>query len=222
MPDSAPRGPDPALPPAVTDLRARTVGATCVGNVVHAGVDTDIDTDTPTATATMATAAEGASPSDDATTVTTIVKAVRREGRAVLATTSPEGTPEAALVGIAALDDGTLIVDALLTSRKVANLRTNPAVAVVVGAGDISMQLEGTGRLTTGSERRALADAYEAQLPGSRAHDPSLAVIAIDVHWVRVYDASGGTPVVTEHVRHHPADGVLLDTRPTSHPSQTC
>jgi len=116
----------------------------------------------------------------------------------VLATVGASGEPEAALVGVVALADGTLLVDALGSSRKVQNIRRAPRVAVVVGLGDVTFQVEGVARIADGSERATLAAAYEAASPGSRALDPQLAIIAVVPGWVRRYDATRRPADVTE------------------------
>lgn len=116
----------------------------------------------------------------------------------VLATVGASGEPEAALVGVVALADGTLLVDALSTSRKVQNIRRAPRVAVVVGLGDVTFQVEGVARIADGPERATLAAAYEAGSPGSRAFDPDLAIIAVVPGWVRRYDATQRPAGVTE------------------------
>ena len=124
---------------------------------------------------------------------------VRTEGRAVVATVTADAAPEAALVGLAALDDGTLIFDAPAHTRKIANLHGHARVAVVVGlCGDVSLQLEGAATLTEGDERQRLGAAYDAQLPGSHALDAGFAVVAVHPDWVRVYDVSSGGADVAE------------------------
>jgi len=124
---------------------------------------------------------------------------IRSEGRAVVATVTDAGAPEAALVGVAALDEGTLIFDAPAHTRKIANLQQHARVAVVVGlCGDVSIQLEGDGRVADGDERERLGAAYNAQLPGSHALDAGFAVVAVRPDWVRVYDISGGAARVAE------------------------
>jgi len=118
-----------------------------------------------------------------------LVRTVRREKQGVLATTAADGAPEAALVGIAALDDGTLVVNAPASARKVANLRDQPRVALVVGTGAVrSLQIEGVAEVLEGDARIRLATAYDAQYPGSRSLADGFIVIAIHPRWVRDYD----------------------------------
>lgn len=108
----------------------------------------------------------------------------------MVATVDVGGYPEAALVGLAALDDGTVIFDARVDSRKVENVKNGSAIAVVVGLnGDVSVQIEGTASITVGSDRSKYAAAYTAQFPGSRALDGDFAIVTVKIGWVRVYDA---------------------------------
>jgi general stress protein 26 len=124
---------------------------------------------------------------------------VRAQGRAVVATVAPSGAPEAALVGMAALDDGTLIFDASDDSRKIHNLRENAHVAVVAGTeGDVTVQVEGVATIASGASRERHGAAYNEQLPGSRALDQGFAVVVVRPEWVRVYDATGRPASVTE------------------------
>lgn len=128
-----------------------------------------------------------------------VAEFVRQRSLAVVATSDEHGRPEAALVGIAALDAGLLIFDALLDSRKVKNLRRNRDVAVVSGLTDgVSIQLEGTATICSGDDRVKHGAEYEAQHPGSRALDEDFAVITIAVTWVRVYDATTHPAAVSE------------------------
>ena len=124
---------------------------------------------------------------------------VRREGRGVVATVTQQGRPEAALVGLAALPDGTLIFNSEVKARKIQNLAANDLVAVVVGVGgDVSVQFEGTATITDSEERQAYGSAYDRQFPGSRALHDDFTVVAVHPSWVRVYDASSAPAVVTE------------------------
>ncbi len=146
-----------------------------------------------------------------------VARFIRREKSGVLATVSRAGAPEAAFVSIAAVDDGTLIVDSSVSFRKIENLRSDSRVALVVGSGSISVQIEGLASLAVeDNERQRLGSEYVAQFPGSRALVDGFAVIGIRPRWVRVYDASVSSPVVTE--AHWPPDWDSTAPRP----SQIC
>jgi len=136
-------------------------------------------------------------PSDRAS----VVAFVRAERRGVIATVDTVGHPEAALVEIAALDDGTLVFDSYSDSRKVPNLANNADVAIVIGTtGDVTLQLEGSAWTATGAERLTYGEAYNAQFPGARALDEGFSVVVVDVAWLRVYDASS-TPATMREAR---------------------
>lgn len=124
----------------------------------------------------------------------------RHERRGVVATVYVDGLPEAALVGLASLDDGTLIFDSPRASRKIENLRHCSRVAVVIGtAGEISVQVEGDATpAIAGDDRVRLGAAYNAQFPGSRALADGFVVVGIRPTWVRVYDATTEPPTVAE------------------------
>jgi general stress protein 26 len=69
---------------------------------------------------------------------------LRRHRICVQASVSVAGTPQAAVVGFAVSDDLELVFDTIGTTRKVANLRGNARVAVVIGWDDEqTVQLEG-------------------------------------------------------------------------------
>ena len=124
---------------------------------------------------------------------------VRAEAQGVVATVSPSGAPEAALVGLAVLDDGTLVFDAHVESRKVENLRHDHRIAVVVGTDhSVSVQVEGFAAIAHGAQRERYGAAYNAQYPGARALDPEFAVVVMRPEWVRVYDASVQPPKIAE------------------------
>lgn len=117
----------------------------------------------------------------------------------VVATTAPDGAPEAALVDLVALDDGTLLFTAHLHARKLANLALTPHAAVVIGtSGTVSVQVEGSARTVEGEERQRLGEAFLSLQPGSRALHEDFALVAITPLWARRYDVSTRPPTVVE------------------------
>ena len=135
----------------------------------------------------------------DPTNHSEIAAFVREEGRAVVATVAPNCEPEAALVGITALDDGTLIFNVLPWARKLANLEVNGRVAVVVGAaGPVSVQLEGPAVITEGTEAELYAAEFERLMPGSKSRYEGYEVVVVRPEWLRVYDVSHRPPLVIE------------------------
>lgn len=128
-----------------------------------------------------------------------VVAFVRTQGRGVVATVSSGGTPEAALVGLVALDDGTILFTTRASSRKYENIARRSAVALVVGTeGEVSLQIEGTATIASAERRAELADVFLSHAPGSRVRDPAFALVIVTPTWVRSYDVSGAEAVVRE------------------------
>ncbi|WP_116199038.1 pyridoxamine 5'-phosphate oxidase family protein [Amycolatopsis circi] len=119
----------------------------------------------------------------------------------VVATTAVNGHPEAALVSFAVTSDGSLLFNANLATRKVANLRANPRAAAVIGCtGALSIQAEGPAVIESGAARRDAGEVYLDQFPGSRALDEAFALIRLTPDWLRSYDASVEPAQVSEGV----------------------
>lgn len=120
-----------------------------------------------------------------------LVEFVRRRGLAVVATRDPDGAPQAALVGIAATDRGELVFDTAAHSRKCANLRAFPQVAVVIGWDDeVTLQCEGDADIVIGAARDRCLAAYLQQYSDGRqrAHDPDIVLVRIRLNWGRLSD----------------------------------
>src|SRR6478609_1511742 len=95
-----------------------------------------------------------------------LVEFVRAHRDGVLSTLGPDGSPQSAYLTLTATDGGELVLDARAVSRKVANLLTDPRVAVVVGgrAGS-TLQCEGVADIPSGADHDACAAAYAAAFP---------------------------------------------------------
>lgn len=120
-----------------------------------------------------------------------LVQFARARGLAVLATTSADGRPQAAVVGIAVTDDGDIVFDTIRTSRKFANLSRQPRVALVIGfdwADEQTIQLEGTAAEIP-PDSPAVA-AYHRQFPTGRerAAWPGIVYVRIRPDWGRYSD----------------------------------
>ena len=116
-----------------------------------------------------------------------------------MATVNPLRAPEAALVGVAALDDGTLIFNTRRDSRKLDNLRLAYRVALVVGWADgVTLQIEGAAEIADDEAREHYGRVYEEQRPGSRALHEDFVVVSVKPAWVRVYDTATDPPAVEE------------------------
>ena len=123
----------------------------------------------------------------------------RLERLVVVSTVTPTGEPEAALVDIAADDEGAFFFNAYKTARKLDNLRATPKAAMVIGTrGDVSLQLEGPAYVADGDEKAYFAAAHVAHYPSSRAEHEDFEMVVIRPTWVRHYDASTRPPTVVE------------------------
>jgi pyridoxine/pyridoxamine 5'-phosphate oxidase len=116
---------------------------------------------------------------------------LRRHRLGVLATVTPEGEPESAVVGVAFTDRLEVVFDTLANTRKVQNLRKNPRIAFVVGWDEeITVQLEGIADEPIGAELIRLKEEYFAVYPDGRARQswPGITYIRVRPHWARCSD----------------------------------
>jgi pyridoxine/pyridoxamine 5'-phosphate oxidase len=128
-----------------------------------------------------------------------LVEFMRRYRYAVQASIAPDGSPQAALVGIAVTDDAQLVFDTLSTSRKCQNLRQHPRCAFVIGCEDpATVQYEGTADQPTGHERERLQQLYFASFPDGRerASLPDITYFRVRPVWIRHSDFSGAAPQI--------------------------
>jgi general stress protein 26 len=108
----------------------------------------------------------------------------------------PGGAPQAAYLVITATDRGELVLDARSESRKIANVRRDPRVAVVIGGADgTTLQCEGVADLPEGPDRERCAAAYTSTFPqfaGSLVDD-EIVLVRIRLTWGRISDYRSGT-----------------------------
>lgn len=116
---------------------------------------------------------------------------VRARGLGLIASRGPDGSPQAALVGIAATNKGELVFDCSRGSRKYANIQRDPAVALVVGWDDgVTVQVEGSAQILGGADLERCKVAYFEQYPDrqERAASPEIAHIRVIPRWLRYSD----------------------------------
>jgi len=138
-----------------------------------------------------------------------IVDYLRSHPAGVVATVGQDGTPQAAFVAIAATTDGELVFDAKRGSRKIANLRFNSRIAIVVGGtDDTTLQCEGIADIPDGAEREHAARAYLAAFPQFAAslRDSEIVVVRVRPTWVRFGDYRTDPPCIAEAVLSGPFD----------------
>jgi PPOX class probable F420-dependent enzyme len=120
-----------------------------------------------------------------------LVAYVRAHGDGVLSSLGPDGSPQAAYLAIAVTDVGELVLDARSTSRKIANIRRDGRVAVVVGGADgTTVQVEGVADLPEGAERERCAATYRAAFPQFAASlaDDGIVLVRVRPTWIRYGD----------------------------------
>jgi pyridoxine/pyridoxamine 5'-phosphate oxidase len=130
-----------------------------------------------------------------------LVALLRRFRLGVVSTVSAKGQPQAAIVGIAVGDGLELVFDTLMTTRKFANLAHEPRVAVVMGEGELTVQLEGRADVPAGPELARVQAIYFAAWPDGRdrAAWADITWVRIRPTWIRVSDFAATPPSIREH-----------------------
>jgi hypothetical protein len=124
---------------------------------------------------------------------------LRARPYAVVASINADAAPQAAVVGVAVLDDLSLVFDTVATTRKAANLLRWPAVAFVFGsleaAAARTVQYEGVAERVTDAASDAIGS-YLAAFPDGRARQqwPGLLYFRVRPRWIR-YSDFGTDPV---------------------------
>ncbi|HEX3595105.1 MAG TPA: pyridoxamine 5'-phosphate oxidase family protein [Polyangiaceae bacterium] len=92
---------------------------------------------------------------------------LRKRKYCVVASLADSGAPQAAVVGFAVSDDLELVFDTLGDTDKMKNLRRDPRIAVVIGAGEdeATVQIEGVADEPTGAALERLRAVYFAVFP---------------------------------------------------------
>lgn len=125
---------------------------------------------------------------------------IRTQRDGVVATNGPERMPEAAYLTFAASDRGEIIFDARPESRKMANLATDPHVAIVIGGADgTTLQAEGIADLPTGADLDDCVATYAAAFPESAdALARGMVFVRVRLVWARFRDYTRQPPISVE------------------------
>jgi uncharacterized pyridoxamine 5'-phosphate oxidase family protein len=125
---------------------------------------------------------------------------LRKNRFAVVSTINP-ASPQAAVVGVAVTEALDLIFDTLSTSRKYANLRTDPRVALTVWDGAQTVQYEGVADLPDGADLDACKRVYFEAWPDGPEREkwPDIAYVRVRPRWIRFSDF-GQTPARIEEL----------------------
>ena len=119
---------------------------------------------------------------------------------AVLASTAADGSPQAAIIGVAVTDDLELIFDTLNTSRKYANLKADARVAFVIGEGAQTLQYQGIAEELSGEALARCKPIYFAVWPDGPAREglPGITYFRVRPTWLRHSDFSVEPPRIVE------------------------
>src|SRR4051812_31706743 len=103
-----------------------------------------------------------------------ILSFIKTQMLGVVSTVDRSNKPESAIVAVSETENLELIFGTSSESRKFANIAGNPSVSFVVGWGPITIQYEGTARLTEGKEALECQEMHLAKNPASKkfASDP--------------------------------------------------
>ena len=135
---------------------------------------------------------------------TDVLTFMRSNRWAIEATVSTALAPQAAIIGIAVTDQLEVVFDTLASSRKAANLRVKPCIALVVGGWNDSdartVQYEGVADSPSGAELERVKQVYFAAFPDgpSRLSWPGITYIRVKPAWIRYSDFRSEPPAVTE------------------------
>jgi pyridoxine/pyridoxamine 5'-phosphate oxidase len=124
---------------------------------------------------------------------------LRRHRLCVQASVASSGSPQAAVVGFAVSDELEIVFDTLGTSRKMAHLRRDPRVAIVVGWDDEqTAQIEGVADEPQGEELALLKAVYFRAWPdgADRQAWKDLTYVRVRPTWARYSDFRGGARTI--------------------------
>lgn len=128
---------------------------------------------------------------------------IRRHRLAVLATTSADLQPEAAVVGIAVTPTLEIVFDTVRSSRKYHNLLVQPKVAFAIGMkNEVTTQYEGVAVELRGGEDDGYREAYYTVFPEGRERAATwegLVHFVVKPRWIRY--SNYNEPVMIEELR---------------------
>ena len=133
--------------------------------------------------------------------MTELVALLRRFRLGVVSTVNASGQPQAATVGVAVGDELEVVFDTLSTTRKFQNLVREPRVAIVMGEGELTIQLEGRADVPTGDELARIQAIYFAAWPDGRdrAAWAHITWVRVRPTWLRISDFAANPPSIREH-----------------------
>jgi hypothetical protein len=128
---------------------------------------------------------------DDEMDIEQVYKFMNGEELGVLATVAGDGTPQAALVGIATTKELELVFDTVKSSRKYPNMKKNPRVAFVIGCTpEITVQYEGIAEELAGEALAKYKKIYFAKFTDGPARESwaGISYFVVRPKWMRYCD----------------------------------
>jgi hypothetical protein len=125
---------------------------------------------------------------DSDTVKARLVAFIQAHELGVIATASLNAMPEAALVNIAVTPAFEIVFEATAATRKCANLRDNPCVAMVIGwDNDQTLQLDGSAEVLEGTAQERLKAVFMDRFPYKAFHEywPGNDFYRIRPYWAR-------------------------------------
>ena len=119
----------------------------------------------------------------------------------VVSSTSRDGIPQSALVGIATTPELEIIFDTVKSSRKYSNLVERPSCSFVVGwGGEQTVQFEGVAFEPDGTELKRYQEAYFSAWPDgpARMSWPGITYFVVQPKWIRYSDFDQSPPLIVE------------------------
>ena len=121
----------------------------------------------------------------------------------VLGSLGPDGSPQAALVGIAVTEEFEIVFDTVKSSRKYPNLTARPACSFVIGGwgtGEQTVQYEGEARELGSDELQKYQQVYFKAWPDgpARMSWPGIVYFAVRPKWIRFSDYDQNPPLIRE------------------------
>ena len=124
-----------------------------------------------------------------------------RQTLGVVGSISPEGTAQAALVGISVTPELEIIFDTVSSSRKFRNLAANPRCSFVVGwSAEVTVQFEGIAFQPRDTELTRYQQIYFATWPDgpARLSWSDIAYFVVRPKWIRYSDFDQNPPLIEE------------------------
>ena len=130
-----------------------------------------------------------------------ILNFIKKHTIGVLATATPDGLPEAAVIEFAETDNFELIFDTFTTYRKYKNLKNNSRVAFVIGWDEnVTVQYEGVAEELAGDELKRYKKIYFKKNPDAQKWErfKETTWFRITPKWIRYRDGNASPMAIHE------------------------